>query len=134
MFCFTTSGFSLKNFRSIMSFPPKFFCSIRTGTKNLSPLCQMSPPSLTGHHLHMGRKVLLPRCHPSCHRHVPATSQTYVKGYDPRSFHCRLQKWKDSILHRFAPPTGSLSQSSNRSFLHRQFFRYYIMIIRKMQG
>ena len=27
------SGFSLKNFRSIMSFPPKFFCSIRTGTK-----------------------------------------------------------------------------------------------------
>ena len=142
MFCFTTSGFSLKNFKSII---------VLLFLRNLPLLfvnfwfCRTANLCLT--FFLITQKAFRPVCHPAhgtkgykslfrvathlvtaaflskafCGNPFAMTSRFVCYGIRPRDFHHWLRKWKGIFLYRFSPSTDSLKHSCCRSFHHCQF-------------
>ena len=61
---------------------------------------------------------------------------TYVKGYEPCSFHCQLGKWKDLSFLPVRTKHRLSEKIRNRSFRHRflLIFCYYSLLYTKKQA
>ena len=61
---------------------------------------------------------------------------TYVKGYEPCSFHCQLRKWKDLSFLPVHTSHRLSEKIQNRSFRHRflLIFCYYSLLYTKKQA